>query len=228
MNKQLLLTLTVLIGTLSLQAQDSLPPFKPFQHYINRESMFEKSPTQPGAIIFLGNSITNNWEWAEFFAPSNGAKILNRGIGGDVTAGVLHRLDEVARHTPSKIFLMIGINDLNGQHSNEEIVQNIDRIITTLQKSCPQTKLYLQSILPVNKEIFKQSSTVQSSDNIRAINAELAKVAQKRGIPYIDLFSLMLDPNTDMLYASYTTDGIHLTATAYLKWIKEITPLVNK
>lgn len=228
MNKRLLLLLTLVFTSLSLQAQEDLPPFKPFAHYINRTAMFEEAPTHDGAIIFLGNSITNNWEWAEFFEPSNGAAILNRGIGGDVTAGVLRRLDEVARHYPSKIFLMIGINDFFSNPTNEYIVNSIDRIITTLQRKCPQAELYLQSILPVNKEVFKDASPLQSSDNIRAVNTELQKVAKNHGIPYLDIFSLLLDPDTDMLRASYTSDGIHLTAPAYRKWINYITPLVNK
>lgn len=229
MKKQLIIGLTILLSGLSLQAQEQLPPFEPFPHYINRESMFEAAPTHPGAIIFLGNSITNNWDWPEFFQPANHAPIINRGIGGDITAGVLHRMDEVVRHTPSKVFLMIGINDLySPQRTNEETIQNIDHILTILQKKCPQAELYLQSILPVNKEIFKNASERQSTDNIRALNMELRRLAKEHKIQYLDIFSLMLDPNTDMLYASYTNDGIHLTATAYRKWIDHIAPLVNK
>ena len=54
---------------------------------------FKKNPLEKGDIVFLGNSITqggNNWN--QRFNHSN---IKNRGIGGDVTDGVLARLDEI-------------------------------------------------------------------------------------------------------------------------------------
>jgi len=39
-------------------------------------------------------------------------KVLNSGIEGDITSGVLARLDEVIRHQPAKLFICIGTNDL--------------------------------------------------------------------------------------------------------------------
>ena len=67
-------------------------------------------PDTPNEIIMLGNSITDGCEWSELFQNSN---IKNRGISGDITEGVLYRLDEVTRSKPAKVFLLIGINDLH-------------------------------------------------------------------------------------------------------------------
>ncbi|MDO5036238.1 MAG: GDSL-type esterase/lipase family protein [Porphyromonas sp.] len=226
MKRQILVLLTLLLGAPSLHAQQELPPFKPFAHYIMRESMFEEAPTHHEAIIFLGNSITDRWQWGEYFHPSDNKAILNRGIGGDVTAGMLHRLPEIVRHQPSKLFLMIGINDLLGSKPNEEILANIEQILTTLKRQSPQTQIYVQSILPINKVMMQVDTPSVSTDNIRAMNTELQLLAGELGCEYIDLFSLMLDPETDMLYEHYTMDGIHLTATGYRQWVNKITPLV--
>mgnify|MGYP001556411152 FL=1 len=78
-------------------------------HYTQRKAMFENQPVVPGRIIFLGNSITEMGKWKDLL---NDSTVLNRGIGGDVTFGVLSRLDDVIRRKPSKVFLLIGINDI--------------------------------------------------------------------------------------------------------------------
>ena len=61
------------------------------------------------STLFLGDSLTEYGNWRELFP---GLDIKNRGIAGDTTDGVLHRLDGITALSPDKIFLMIGINDL--------------------------------------------------------------------------------------------------------------------
>src|SRR6185312_511847 len=78
-------------------------------YYLQRVSHFETLPQTKGDIIFLGNSITDGAEWPELF---NDIRVKNRGISGDITAGVIHRLDEITNRKPAKIFLLIGVNDL--------------------------------------------------------------------------------------------------------------------
>lgn len=75
-----------------------------------REGMFRVLPS-PGsrAIVFLGDSLTSGCEWRELFGHQ--LTILNRGIGGDTSAGVLKRVSTVAALRPVATFLMIGTND---------------------------------------------------------------------------------------------------------------------
>src|SRR5689334_13421403 len=79
------------------------------EYYPQRVAAFEKEPVVPGRIIFLGNSITQLGDWKKLL---NDTTVINRGIAGDITFGVLKRLDDVIRRHPSKIFLLIGINDI--------------------------------------------------------------------------------------------------------------------
>ena len=91
-------------------------------YYRQRVSLFRILPQTKGDIIFLGNSITDGGEWTEMF---NDLKVKNRGISGDISAGVLNRLDEVYQRFPDKVFLLIGINDLARNISPDSIVKNI-------------------------------------------------------------------------------------------------------
>ena len=77
--------------------------------YYHHKNQFELLPNRKKEIVFLGNSITARGNWSEWF---NNKRIINRGISGDRTDGVLYRLDEVISSKPKKIFLLIGVNDI--------------------------------------------------------------------------------------------------------------------
>ncbi len=56
--------------------------------------MYEMN-TKETDIIFLGDSITLQGDFGEFFSDK---RVPNRGIGNDTSEGVLNRLDEVVSH----------------------------------------------------------------------------------------------------------------------------------
>ena len=78
--------------------------------YNKKIDEFKNDPIGQGKIVFLGNSITEaGGDWNVRFGTSN---IVNRGISGDMTEGVLNRLDEIIHYKPIALFLLIGINDI--------------------------------------------------------------------------------------------------------------------
>ncbi len=91
-------------------------------YYLQRVSHFETLPQTKDDIIFAGNSITDGAEWGELFDDLH---VKNRGITGDITAGVIHRLDEIANRRVAKVFLLIGVNDLARNITPDTIVKNI-------------------------------------------------------------------------------------------------------
>ena len=110
----------------------------------NRVNDFRNEPIGHNKIVFLGNSIIeagNNWN--EKFGVDN---IVNRGISGDYTAGVLKRLDEIIFYKPNAVFLMIGINEFFADNSEkpevnpENVAKNILKIADTITKHSPKTK----------------------------------------------------------------------------------------
>ncbi len=186
--------------------------------YFHRKNLFEMLPPKNGAIVFLGNSITAQNEWAEMFGIAN---ILNRGIPGDHCEGICARLDEVLKNRPSKVFLMAGVNDL-AFYPPSHVLPKYERLVEAILKKSPTTTLYLQSVLPVNNLV---SPTPVDNDDIRTLNDGIRQLAKAKGLTFIDLFSLLQDQNGN-LDAAYTLDGIHLNGVAYLKWKDAIKNLV--
>jgi lysophospholipase L1-like esterase len=188
--------------------------------YAHRVNIFEMLPKKQAAIVFLGNSLTAQNEWAEML---NRPDVLNRGIPGDHADGMLARLDEIARHRPSKIFLMAGINDLC-YHSPEVVLEKCTNLADTILQTIPSARLYLQSILPVNNGV---SATPTGNSNIAFVNRGLRKYAEAKGLTFIDLYPLFLDGKGN-LDEAYTLDGVHIDEQAYLKWKEAIEKYVEE
>jgi lysophospholipase L1-like esterase len=190
------------------------------QAYFHRKNLFEMLTPKEGAIVFLGNSITAQNEWAEML---DNPQILNRGIPGDHCDGMSARLDEVLKNRPSKIFLMAGVNDL-AFYPPSKVLPKYESLVGAILTKSPQTKLYLQSLLPVNNIV---SPTPVDNDDIRTLNEGIRKLAEAKGLTYIDLYPLLLDLDGN-LDAAYTSDGIHLNGAAYLKWKEAIKNAVGE
>lgn len=182
--------------------------------YEHRKTLYEIMPIEKGDIVFLGNSITAQCDWAELFQNS---KIKNRGIPGDTTQGILDRVGAILSAVPSKLFLMIGVNDLLF-HPPEEVVDNYRKIVSKVLSESPETQLYLYSILPVNPDI--RNIPVRNED-IDFINEKIKKIAIDNQLIYIDLNSKFKNKD-GLLFANYSSDGVHLNGDAYLQWKNEI------
>jgi lysophospholipase L1-like esterase len=189
-------------------------PFLP-EHYQSKVARFESEPAIPGSIVFLGNSITEGGQWHELTGNSN---IINRGIGGDITFGVLQRVDEVIRHKPSKVFILIGINDIGKDIPDAVIADNCRKIILRLQKGSPETRIYLQSILPLNPDVRGFPQHYDKQSHVVNTNKLLANVARSTTVTFLDLHALFLDADQN-LDEKFTADGLHLNESAYKKWV---------
>lgn len=154
-------------------------------------------------------------------------KIKNRGISADITDGVLYRLDEVVESYPDKIFIMIGVNDIAKNLNTNYITTNYRKIIDTIQQKSPNTLIYIQSVLPVNDKYTRFANHVNKSAEILELNKEIKMIAKEYQLPYIDLFTLMVNPE-GKLREDLTSDGLHLNGKAYLIWKKAIEKYINE
>jgi lysophospholipase L1-like esterase len=190
-------------------------------YYQMRKTLFAGLPDGKTEIILLGDSLTDHGEWTELL---NDTRIINRGISGDTTDGVLNRLEEIIASKPVKIFVLIGINDIwNEQKNNDAIAANYRKILETIQEKIPKTEVYIQSLLPINTIEFQVNI---DSQQIIELNQELKKLATEFNYYYVDLYQHFVD-DRGQLQAQYTNDGLHLTAAGYILWAKQIKNLVD-
>jgi|HigsolmetaGSP11D_1036233.scaffolds.fasta_scaffold18964_2 lysophospholipase L1-like esterase len=180
-----------------------------------------------GGVVFVGDSITEGFNIHELLRSDK--PMYNRGIGGDTTEGVLAKLQgAVLELAPSKVFLLIGTNDLEQGKKPEEIVRNIQEICSRIKAALPDTELYVESVYPVNPHDHANRGPFPAvgsrrNEDIRRINESLKDLSSSGSFTYIELYSKLMDEEMN-LHVDYTYDGLHLSIRGYEVVSAELQP----
>ncbi|WEK19822.1 MAG: GDSL-type esterase/lipase family protein [Candidatus Pedobacter colombiensis] len=208
------LSLILILASTSTMAQEVKwdSTYRPGAYLKNIEAFKAEGITKKD-FVFLGNSITAGTNWAKLLDIPN-AK--NRGISGDITFGVLERLDQVISGKPSKVFVLIGINDVSRNIPDSIILRNYKSIISRIKAGSKKTKIYFYTLLPVNSSFNKFKNHYGKDEHILWLNSEIRKLGDKK-VTIIDLYPHFLD-SENHLKADLTHDGLHLKPEGYEVW----------
>jgi lysophospholipase L1-like esterase len=172
-----------------------------------------------GAVVFLGDSITQQWKdgLPQAFP---GVKIANRGIDGDTTRGVLLRLDaDVLSIAPTAVVLLIGTNDLEEGATPEMVASNLRLILASLKQHNPRLPILLCQVFP------SSATKKRPTEQIKAVNAlYLAAVKNDPQIVPVETWRLFADTNGEAPVSEFP-DLLHPNAAGYAKWAAALRPL---
>lgn len=213
MKKYLFILCALVMGS-SLAAQTLDSTYRPTA-FVPRSGLWVNPKVDHKAVVFLGNSITHGFEWAEYLGD---VKYKNRGISGDITYGVLERLNQVTEIQPEKVFLLIGINDISRDIPKEIVAANIRRIVKRIRTESPSTKVYVQSIFPTNEKFNKFPKHYHKQAIVDFVNEASKQTCKELGAQYLDVASVLTDAN-GKLKEDITYDGLHLLRAGYVLWI---------
>ena len=180
-------------------------------------------------FVFLGDSITEQYQLAEFF---EGLPVINSGHGGYTTNDILKNIkEEVYIYNPSKVFLLIGTNDLIHDTPNDQIYENILEIVKKIKKNRSQAKIYVESIYPTNnshdEKISQKSVMKRSNDDIDYINKKLEDYFKNTDVTFINVNKGLKDKN-GLLKLDYTVEGTHITTLGYVKVTNILLPYIKE
>lgn len=190
-------------------------------HYYKRFLQFMDEPAITSKdIVMLGNSLTENGgDWSARLGKKN---VRNRGIIGDEVMGIYDRLHQILPGHPAKLFLLIGVNDVSHDLTPDSIVSMIRMTVERIQRESPETKLCLQSLLPINESFGRYKKLTGKTNLIPEINARLEVLAKEKRISYLNLFPRFTEKGTNTLRADLSTDGLHLNEDGYAIWVKAL------
>ncbi len=185
------------------------------QNYEYRNDLFEVLPNTLNSVVFIGSSLTQNFEVYEFFQFYN---VKNRGISGDNINGLKNRLRSIEKLNPKKVFVEIGINDLTFGHETKTIISNYKDMLDVLYFVFKDTEIYIQSIFPVQnkvKSIDGRNGFVLNNE-IEIINNQIKSYAESKGFFFVNIHEQFL-LNGEM-NPGLSSDGIHLNSKGYFLW----------
>lgn len=184
----------------------------------------------PCDILFVGDSITEQWEigpgkaqWNETWAPLNA---VNFGVSGDRTEHVLWRCKDskLATTTDPKICILnIGCNNLGTwkcQQSSADTLSGVKTIAETLLKRYPKTALIIMCTFPYNDN---------PEDSYRKKGEELNKGILSLKLPRTKILDITKDFLQDdgHFKKGLFVDKVHLSAEGYKVWAGALLPLIR-
>lgn len=177
-------------------------------------------------VIFLGDSITEFYKIDEIY---DNYQIIGSGKSGYTTEDILDRMTEMLyQYNPTKVFLLIGTNDIMTDTSDEkleETVDNIEKISEDIKKNRPNAKIYIESIYPVNKSLNSGMVNKRTNDAIKSMNKEIEDYCKKEKISYINMYDELTNDDGDF-DEKYSDDGLHPSDVGYAKITRILLPYI--
>ncbi len=167
------------------------------------------------SIVMLGDSLTDRAEWQELFGTLD---VINRGIDGDTTEGILQRIGTLSPSV-KKVFILAGTNDLNQNYSVQSTFDTYVEIIARLQQK--NIEVYVQSTL-----LHTHLQALALNPKIDQLNHLLKRYCDDNKITYIDL-NIHLSKNEE-LNEAYTIDGTHLNGDGYDAWSNSLSLYIKE
>jgi lysophospholipase L1-like esterase len=171
---------------------------------------------QPGEarVVFLGDSITENWLLADPAFFSDGR--VNRGIGAQTSAQMLVRFrSDVVALRPAVVHILAGTNDVagnNGPVRPRDFQNNIESMAEIARAN--GIRVVLGSIPPA--ATFNWQPALRPAPIIAQLNEWLAQYAARNGHTFIDYHAAMRGTAGE-LEAALGNDGVHPNRDGYAR-----------
>ena len=167
-------------------------------------------------IVCIGDSLTYGYGvhskecWVKLLHKNLNIEIINKGVNGDTTAGILSRsYKDILQLNPSHVILMAGTNDILLNYPIDNIIDNIKFLLKEIKDNNITPILALQP--PVIDELAK--THWDEYINYNKVNEHLFQYIQKirtfaleNNIDIIDFYNTFIKLND---IASLYSDGIH-------------------
>ena len=185
------------------------------QRYAGQNAEVKKWPQQQRRVVFMGNSITENWaRMRPQFFKENG--YVGRGISGQTSYQFVVRYrQDVIELKPELVVINTATNDVaenTGPYNEDRTFANIETMVDLARTN--KIKVILTTTLPAAKFGWNPRIT-DGAEKIARLNARIKAYAKRSNIPFVDYYSKMVSGDDRALNPAYTNDGVHPTEAGY-------------
>lgn len=191
--------------------------------YAWANSQLKEPEIEENRVVFIGNSITENWVHLRyrFFVDNN---YICRGRGGQTSPLLLLRFrSDVIDLKPKVVVINAGINDIaenTGEYDIEFTMNNIKSMCELAEAN--GIKVIISSLLPCAGHGWK-GHIGNVPAKIDELNEKIKAYASEKNYYYLDYNTPMRDENGG-LKSNFTFDGLHPDVEGY----KVMEPMVQK
>lgn len=221
------------------QACPALPPRQPMPREARPERLDEPYWRARSAIlsrvtsgdlsranlVFLGDSITENWDRRDWEANYARYGALNLGVSGDFVQGLLWRLTEggqwPATLRPRLAVLLIGTNNASFNSPPENTALGIAEVLREIRRRSPDTRVLLLGILPRGAGADDPARRLNER-----VNEMVARCADGTSVHYLDAGPALLD-GQGRLAPAIAPDRLHLSPKGYARLSAAIEPTLR-
>jgi lysophospholipase L1-like esterase len=185
---------------------------------VYRDADAKLGPPKPGEerVVFLGDSITENWgprgDMSRYFPGK--PNYIGRGYTSETTQHMLVRFrPDVLNLKPKVVVIMAGVNDIAGNSGavpDETIHDNFISMFELAKVN--NVKVVVVSVLPATRFFWQPG--IQPQERIVELNKWLKDYAAKNGLYYVDAHSQFKDENNGMK-PGMSGDTVHPNAAGY-------------
>jgi len=184
-------------------------------------------------VLFIGDSRTHRWEWADSGAPvyeklCKGRRVMNMAIGGDGRGSQRWLMDNglIDGLRPKVVSLGVGGNDHVNQwrdDSPQAKARDLGKMIDILRSRMPEAKILLLPI--VNRLTDKPEHLVWMKED-EVTNPLLEKLCDGERVVWLDIGGPMRDAigHEAEMAPKLTTDGTHYSTFMYEYWYDLMLP----
>jgi lysophospholipase L1-like esterase len=167
--------------------------------------------SSPDAVLFVGDSLTEDWDaaiWQQHFARR---EALNAGIRGDRTEHLLWRLQHgnLEGPSPTTVVLLIGTNDVGRNRPPDMIAEGIRATLLVLRSRFPEARILLLGLLPRS-----ESPASERRWQVNQVNRLIRQCEDRQHIFYAAVGGALLDRG-GRLSREISPDGVHLSPGGY-------------
>ncbi|MCM1067540.1 MAG: GDSL-type esterase/lipase family protein [Muribaculaceae bacterium] len=220
--------ITIIIAIIAcLPATAAKGDWAQFARYAAANDSVRAAANDGRRVVFLGNSITDNWAKMRPFFADNG--FIGRGISGQTTYQFLVRFrSDVVDLKPAVVVINGGTNDVAENTHDFDIERTMDNIKSMVEIARANgIKVILTSVLPAAGFRWNPAIT-DAPERIAALNAAIAAYAVESGLHFVNYHPALLAPDARSLNPAFANDGVHPTADGYEVMEAIILPVVKK
>ena len=186
------------------------------QYYINNLVFLGDSTIakmKDAGVLYEGSETTQIW------SDESGDLVLDFSIDKTAilfpkTQKAISITEAAAEKKPEYMVITVGINNGVAYCSEDSFKEYYGKLIAVIKEASPDTKIILQSILPVSKKYEKETSGI-TQKKIDTANDWILALAETHNVKFLDTASALKDSKGYLKSEYDSGNGLHLNETGY-------------